>query len=165
MRGHNLVAACLLGLLLLVGCQGPTFEEGLEAYQEGRYTEAAEIWRDLARSGHPEAQYHLGHLYRAGLGVPRKPDQAARWFRRAAQQGNAPAQFNLAYLYEEGQGVERDPAAAYKWYRLAEAGLSSRARQSEARQHAEGLAEELSPERLRTLRQELEDWSPHPEGG
>lgn len=155
----------LAALLLLGGCGGPSFEEGMTAYQQGDYEKAAAIWDKVARSGHPGAQYYLGNLHRAGLGVAEDPAEAAGWFRRAARQGHAQAQFNLAYLHAEGRGVKRDPASAYKWYRLAAAGLSSRPRQAEARRNAERLAEEIPPERLRALRQELKDWSPRPEGG
>jgi len=157
-------AAAIAGFLLLTaGCSGPTFEEGLTAYQQGDYAAAAAVWRQLAREGHPRAQHHLANLYRGGLGVERDLTRSARWAERAARQGYARAQFNLAHLQDKGMGVERDPAAAYQWYRRAAVGLPSRKLRAEARRHAERLAGELTPERQRQLRRELENWAPEPE--
>ena len=156
-------AALLAATLWAAGCSGPTFEDGLTAYQAGAYEEAAGVWRELARRGHPRAQHHLANLYRGGLGVPRDLARSAQWAERAARQGHAPAQFNLGFLLDKGMGVDRDAAAAYQWYRRAAVGLPSKPRRAEARAHAERLAGELSPRKRRRLRKELQEWAPKPE--
>jgi hypothetical protein len=163
MKGKMRTALVGAALLASAGCSGPTFEEGLTAYQQGNHEEAAQVWRQLAREGHPRAQHHLANLYRGGLGVDRDLARSAHWAERAATQGHPQAQFNLAHLMDKGMGVERDPAKAYKWYRRAAVGLPSRKRRAEARHHAERLAGELTPQQQRQLRRELKNWAPEPE--
>ena len=163
MLTRGVLALTLAGLLLAGGCSGPSYEEGLTAYQKGDYTRAAEIWRGLAQEGHTRAQQQLANLYRGGMGVDRDFAESARWAERAARQGHAPAQFNLAHLLDKGMGVERDAAAAYKWYRRAAVSLPSKPRRTEAREHAERLAGELSPGKRQQLQEELRNWTAQPE--
>jgi hypothetical protein len=68
-----------------------------------------------AQSGDDEAQFYLGALYSAGVGVPRSDQEAFRWFSRAANQGHSHAMLILAGLYATGRGVEKNNVEAYKW--------------------------------------------------
>jgi hypothetical protein len=68
-----------------------------------------------AQSGDDEAQFYLGALYSAGVGVPRSDQEAFRWFSRAANQGHSHAMLILAGLYATGRGVEKSNVEAYKW--------------------------------------------------
>jgi TPR repeat protein len=63
----------VLALLLVVVQAGPTWagwEEGLAASARGDFETAVREFQPLAEQGHVAAQYYLGSLYRAGLGVP-----------------------------------------------------------------------------------------------
>ena len=68
-----------------------------------------------AQSGDDEAQFYLGALYSAGVGVPRSDEEAFRWFSRAANQGHSHAMLIVAGLYATGRGVEKNNVEAYKW--------------------------------------------------
>ncbi len=68
-----------------------------------------------AQSGDGEAQFYLGALYSAGVGVPRSDQEAFRWFSRAASQGHSHAMLIVAGLYATGRGVEKNNVEAYKW--------------------------------------------------
>jgi hypothetical protein len=68
-----------------------------------------------AQSGDDEAQFYLGALYSAGVGVPRSDQEAFRWLSRAANQGHLHAMLILAGLYATGRGVEKNNVEAYKW--------------------------------------------------
>jgi hypothetical protein len=68
-----------------------------------------------AQSGDDEAQFYLGALYSAGVGVPRSDQEAFRWFSRAANQGHSHAMLILGGLYATGRGVEKNNVEAYKW--------------------------------------------------
>jgi Sel1 repeat len=68
-----------------------------------------------AQSGDDEAQFYMGSLYAAGVGVPRSDQEAFRWFGRAANQGHSHAMLILAGLYATGRGVEKNNVEAYKW--------------------------------------------------
>ena len=67
-----------------------------------------------AQSGDDEAQFYLGALYSAGVGVPRSDQEAFRWC-RAANQGHSHAMLILAGLYAIGRGVKKNSVEAYKW--------------------------------------------------
>jgi len=109
------------GLLLAVAtalalpAQAATLEEADLAVRQRRFGDAAAIWRELAKRGQPEAQYHLGALYRSGRGVELDLATAVVWFRRAAEAGHPKAQYNLATMYQNGLGVEIDRERALHW--------------------------------------------------
>ena len=118
--GARLLALFLLVVSVAAGAQAPTasspaatYETGLNAYLEGDHAAAWFAWLGLAEAGHAEAQFSMGHLYRAGEGVPRDAAIAADWFSRAAAQGHGHAMLNLALMHEQGAGVARDLALAY----------------------------------------------------
>jgi len=99
--------------------------DAAEAFKSGNLTAASEIWRRLAGSGVPSAQYNLAQLHMAGHCVGRDPAKACEWFARAADQGHAKAQYQLARSYESGNGIGIDLEKAEYWYRQAiEIGLS-----------------------------------------
>ena len=114
---RTLALAALLLVSALPVAAG--FKDGLASYQRGDYKTALREFKPLAEKGDAEAQFHLGHMYRKGLGVPKNYPLAASWFKKAAQQGNPKAQHSLALMYRSGRGVPRNHALAVDWYRKA----------------------------------------------
>ncbi len=55
------------------------YERALHAYRRRNYGKAFRIFRELARSGHKDAQINLGRMYEHGLGVPVNIAQAEKW--------------------------------------------------------------------------------------
>ena len=51
--------------------------------------------KKAAERGEPNAQYHLGDIYRKGLGVQKSNAEAVKWFRLAAKQGHNKARKRL----------------------------------------------------------------------
>ena len=96
--------------------------------QDRPTTQERDLVADLhasAEAGEAQAQYTLGEMYYAGLGVPKDYVEAAAWYRQAAEQGHDWAQCLLGKMYANGEGVPHDDAAAVRWYRLAaEQGLA-----------------------------------------
>lgn len=88
------------------------FQEAAMAFREGRYDQAVVVWSKMARGGHAEAQYNLGALYAAGLGVPHSPEKAHDWFMKAADACNPAAEFEAGKDFEYGRGTEQDIAKA-----------------------------------------------------
>jgi TPR repeat protein len=80
-----------------------------------------------AQSGDDDAQFYIGALYSAGVGVPRDDEEAFRWFSRAANRGHSHTMLIVAGLYAVGRGVDRDNVEAYKWAYLV--GAASRIEQ------------------------------------
>ena len=94
-------------------------ETALDAYNNGDYESAFEIWSKWADLGDSDAMYDLGVCYVNGQGVPQDYAEAVKWYRKAADLGNADAMTNLGLCYDNGQGVSQDYAEAVKWYRKA----------------------------------------------
>ena len=65
--------------VLLASSGGAYADSAFDRDMANRYLQAA-------RSGDDDAQFYLGALYSAGVGVPRSDEDAFRWFARAADQ-------------------------------------------------------------------------------
>jgi hypothetical protein len=68
-----------------------------------------------AQTGDDNAQFYVGALYSAGVGLPRSDEEAFRWFSRAADQGHSHAMLILGGLYAIGRGAPKDYISAYKY--------------------------------------------------
>lgn len=117
--GYLLALAALWLMVGQASVYGQDFEKGLTAARVGDFAAALAEWRPLAKDGHAEAQFNLGAVYEAGLGVLENPEEAAGWYALAAGQGHARAQYNLGVMYADGRGVPRDDARAATWMRKA----------------------------------------------
>ncbi|NIP73788.1 MAG: sel1 repeat family protein, partial [Gammaproteobacteria bacterium] len=95
------LAGGALVLAAAIAAAAPKLTDGLQAYQQGDYIKALDIWVQLAGRGDPVAQFGLGMLHQGGKGVERDEARAAEWFRKAAEQGFVPAQFNLGNAYQQ----------------------------------------------------------------
>jgi TPR repeat protein len=74
---------------------------GLEAYERGKYAEAARLYRNACEAAqHAISCHNLGRLYEKGLGVPRDLRQAAALYERALKidPANSLAKTSLAIV-------------------------------------------------------------------
>ncbi len=106
-------------LLVPVSSIAGTYEDGMSAYQSGRYEEALSIWTWLAETGNVDAKFNLGFMYEFGYGV--KPDEsmALKWYLSAAQDGHEQAQRYVAWMFQNGKGTPKNPTAAKQWLMAA----------------------------------------------
>jgi len=105
----------MMGLVILSFCQqiyaqspdilvqDSDYQLGLEAFSDGNFERAANLWLADAYNGSMEAQFNVGVLYIEGKGVTRNRVEAAFWFEKAAEQGHPEAQYNLGHLILEDQ--------------------------------------------------------------
>ena len=94
-------------------------EQGLSAFEEGKYDVAFGKLNPLSEAGVAMAQNIVGRMYLRGQGVPLDYNQALLLFRKAASQGLPNAQNNLGVMYAAGQGVQQDHKQAIVWFREA----------------------------------------------
>lgn len=94
-------------------------EKAEKFWDKKDYKQAAQWYRKAAIEGDAGAQYCLGWLYYAALGVKLDEAEAAKWFRMAAEQGVSEAQKALGDMYLRGEGVEKSDAEALNWYHKA----------------------------------------------
>ena len=113
------VACFLVALLFSFPVNAQDFQNGVQAYVQGKYSLALREWLPLAGKGHASAQFSVGALYAEGRGTKQDFGWALHWFRSAAEQGHQRAQHNLAVMYERGRGVAKDQKVAVCWYHKA----------------------------------------------
>lgn len=63
------------------------FEDGMRMYYQGNYNKAADVLRQAAELGHPEAQLRLSLMYREGQGVPKDMAKGDFWETKAKAGG------------------------------------------------------------------------------
>ena len=152
----RLLATRLFSTLVL-GCPNSPLENANQAYDDGDYKKAFEIYKTLAEQGKPEAQYNLGLMYENGQVVPQDYAQAVKWYRKAADQGYSLAQNSLGIMYENGQVVPQDYIEAHKWFNIAtsnscDSGMEYRNR----------VALKMTPEQIAEAQKLAHEWKSQP---
>lgn len=86
------------------------YEEGLNQYQDGNYTEATRLFSISAETGNPYAQYALAQMYESGYGVERNATQAIEWYKRSASAYRPPtADSTSKQIVEQTRMYQIDP--------------------------------------------------------
>ncbi len=160
---RNNVKAIAYGALFWIGLVAQVsagYDEGRGAYARDDYVTAFHEWLDIGLNGHQEAQYSVGVLYSAGLGVPQDHGQAAKWFQMAAEQGLAAAQMRLGEQYQAGKGVPQDSQEAYFWFALAAASFGLGEQRDQARSRQEDVSADLTRAQITQALDRALDWKP-----
>src|ERR1700761_4201430 len=113
-----------------------------------------------AQSGNDDAEFYLGALYSAGIGVPRSAPEAFRWISRAADQGHSHAMLIVAGLYATGRGVQKDNIQAYKWAYIVSAASRVDEFHNGSRQLMGVLETRMSAADISQARSEAGQWHP-----
>ena len=103
-------------LLWSVTAYAQDLEIANDAFAEGDYVAALEIYETLAANGDAQAQYRLGLMFEQGLGTDVDAQASQQWFERAAQQNSPQALDALATKYRQGSGVIQNFKEALRLY-------------------------------------------------
>ena len=114
-----LLGAILCSLNVSANTLEMQFKQALQAFEQGNYDIAFQIWMSLAQKGDPASQHNIGLMYGNGVGIKQDETQAIIWTKRAANQGYADSMMNLGWAYTNGRGVKRNVTEAMKWYSRA----------------------------------------------
>lgn len=82
--------------------------QAFDAYDEGDFETAFEMWHELAQEGDAFAQNNLSALYDAGEGVPQDANRAYRWALEAAKNGHQASLGSIGRKLILGSGVTTD---------------------------------------------------------
>jgi hypothetical protein len=154
----RVVIAVVCCAALLANAGGAVADSAADHEMANRYLQAAQ-------SGSDDAQFYLGALYSAGVGVPRSDEEAVRWFSRAADQGHAHAMLILGGLYAIGRGAQKDNIKAYKWAYIV--GTASRVEEfrNGARQLMGLLETRMTPDEVNRAKSDGSRWRAAPAAG
>ena len=143
---------------LVLVCAALTANAGAAAADPAFDRDMASRYMQAAQSGDDDAQFYLGALYSAGVGMPASDQEAFRWFSRAADQGHSHAMLILAGLYATGRGVQKDNVKAYKWAYVVAAGSKVDEFRSGARQLMGVLEPKMAPEEVNLAKANAASW-------
>lgn len=96
------------------------WQDGVNAYEQGRYQRALEEFIPLVSS--PDAEhilYYMGRMYQKGQGVQKNLNAALNYYYKAAQAGDTRAAVELGSIYFTGQDFAPDYALAKQWFEFA----------------------------------------------
>jgi hypothetical protein len=139
--------------VLLASSGGAYADSAFDRDMANRYLQAA-------RSGDDDAQFYLGALYSAGVGVPRSDEDAFRWFARAADQGHSHAMLILGGLYAIGRGVQKDNVKAYQYAYIVSSATKVEEFRNGSRQLMGVLEGKMTPDEVSRARTEASRWRP-----
>lgn len=147
------VRAIVCCMVLLASSGGASADSAFDRDMANRYLQAA-------RSGDDDAQFYMGALYSAGVGVPRSDEDAFRWFARAADQGHSHAMLILGGLYAVGRGVQKDNVKAYEYAYIVGSATKVEEFRNGSRQLMGVLEGKMTPEEVSRARTEASRWRP-----
>jgi hypothetical protein len=151
MRRVVLAIACCAGLL--AGSTGTRADSAADQDMADRYLRAA-------RSGDDDAQFYLGALYSAGVGVARSDEEAFRWFARAADQGHSHAMLIVGGLYAIGRGAPKDNVKAYQYAYIVSSATKVEEFRNGSRQLMGVLESRMTSDEISRARTEASRWRP-----
>jgi hypothetical protein len=151
MRRASLAIVCCV--ILLAGSSTARADSGFDRDMANRYLQAA-------RSGDDDAQFYMGALYSAGVGVPRSDEDAFRWFARAADQGHSHAMLIVGGLYAIGRGVQKDNVKAYQYAYIVSSATKVEEFRNGSRQLMGVLEGKMTPDEVSRARTEASRWRP-----
>jgi hypothetical protein len=147
------VRAIICCAVLLAGSATAHADPASDRDMANRYLQAA-------RSGDDDAQFYVGALYSAGVGVPRSDEEAFRWFARAADQGHSHAMLILGGLYAIGRGVQKDNVRAYQYAYIVGSGTKVEEFRNGSRQLMGVLEGKMTSDEVNRARTEASRWRP-----
>jgi len=150
----------LAALLLLPTFVRADYQEGVQLYANGKYTEAMEQFQKAAAQNDAKAIYFVGFLHHNGFGVPRNDAEAMKWMRRSADMNHFESQYYMGKLSEAGKKVEHDIVAAHMWYSLAVKSAPNERDASYTTRDVRRIEKKMKPEEIAKAKEMAEKWKP-----
>ncbi|RLA08781.1 MAG: sel1 repeat family protein [Gammaproteobacteria bacterium] len=95
------------------------FNNGLNEYDKGNYTKAADLWQRACDGGVSGACYNLAVLYTNGTGVKKNPKIAFELYQKSCNNHYADACFNLGIMHNQKHGIYKDKTKAKTYFKKA----------------------------------------------
>ena len=106
----------LLVVLFSVGFSEDLTKLAAEAYNQGDYQKAAQLYQKACDSGYALGCSGIGALYAEGKGVRQDYQKAAHFYQKACDGGVAGGCGILGVFYEYSQGVRQNFPTAKEYY-------------------------------------------------
>jgi len=150
----------LAALLLIPTLVRADYQEGVQLYANGKYTEAMDQFQKAAAQGDAKAIYFVGFLHHNGFGVPRSDAEAMKWMRRSADMNHYESQYYMGKLSESGRKVEHDIVAAHMWFSLAAKSAPNERDAAYTNREIRRLEKKMTPEQITKSKEMVEKWKP-----
>ena len=101
-----------------------TYEKGLSALKNGKYSQALEYLGVAATNQNANAQFTLGQIFRSGIGVAANLNTSLRWFEASAKNNHVTGQYVISWMYRNGIGTDVNQEKSFMWMlKAAESGF------------------------------------------
>lgn len=109
------ISAIFAGLLFVTAVPAHAdMAAAQQAYAEGDFTRALELWQEETNAGDADAAWYVGNMYIDGLGIDYPdPELAVIYYQMAVDAGQVEAKVSLGLLYAQGRGVDQDYYRAF----------------------------------------------------
>ena len=144
--------------LAIICCAALLASAGAVVADPASDRDMANRYLQAAQSGDDDAQFYLGALYSAGVGMQRSDEEAFRWFSRATDQGHIHAMLILAGLCAIGRGTPQDDVNAYKWAYIVAYASKVEEFKNGARQLMGVLETRLTPDQVYAAKTNASRW-------
>ena len=83
-------------------------DEAIELFENDRFKEALDIFKELAKEQNSEAMYYIGVCYYEGWGVEKDLEEAKKWWKMADRRGSLDAKYMLQTISTDSSVFGRE---------------------------------------------------------
>jgi TPR repeat protein len=91
------------------------FEKADMLYDDGKFKEALNIFRKIAKNGDDSAMDRIGTMYANGEGVEKNISKAIEWYKKSVVNGGLTSLYNLGLIYK----CENNINESKRWFTMA----------------------------------------------
>ena len=171
-----------LMLIVITGCIPNTkfsttdpYATGLRWFERDKFHEAIKNWEPLVKKGDCDAEYRMGLMHFAGLGIPQSFDTAHQLWIKAANGNQQRAQWALGDLYFQSESdvyhhctktptctVNKDLEKALFWYKLFEKSAKYDGEKKYLNHVLPKVTAHLNTKQIKDIESKVAAWLPTP---
>ena len=91
------------------------FEKADRLYNDGKFKEALNLFREIAKNGDDSAMDRIGTMYADGEGIEKNISKAIEWYKQSVSEGGLTSLYNLGLVYK----CENNINESKRWFSMA----------------------------------------------
>ena len=91
------------------------FEKADRLYNDGKFKEALNLFKEIAKNGDDSAMDRIGSMYADGEGIEKNISKAIEWYKQSVSEGGLTSLYNLGLVYK----CENNINESKRWFSMA----------------------------------------------
>ena len=91
------------------------FEKADRLYNDGKFKEALNLFKEIAKNGDDSAMDRIGTMYADGEGIEKNISKAIEWYKQSVSEGGLTSLYNLGLVYK----CENNINESKRWFSMA----------------------------------------------